>query len=279
MELERHTKDELKNLVNVPKLAIEDSTIENMISILNKDSTFQEIIKLKKGTKGSSLSANLKTRVINYNIDKMKRRVEIRYKLQPLYDLTLEDYYRYFIVHSVLHEATHIDQSNKSNHGLYPYSDLNTVYTIAIDAAQRASIMDLIIYKIFHRYFFYERNADNDASKLAMEIFDDENLNLFAETFYFNNLLLWGYSLKGDKVISPVERTMKYLNKKHVMLDNDVPFDIAFEHGLPITTEEYHYIFDYVQEVMKEKKELDTKIITERIQKLTLESKGMSTDN
>lgn len=72
---------------------------------------------------------------------------------------------------------------------------------------------------------------------------------------------------------------MQYLNKKHLVLRDNIPFDIAFEHGLPITLEQYHYIFDYVDEVIRGNKQMDPEVITERIQKLTLESKGMPTDN
>ena len=279
MELEKTTKDELRNMFNVPKLEIDGPTIENVVSILNKDPIFSGIIKPQESQRKSSLSIHPRTLILSYNIERLKKNTKLNYKLQPLYGLTLEDYYRYFLFHGVFHESSHIIQRNKSNHRLFPYPDLNNIYLIAMDEMQAASIMDFIVYKLFHNRFFYERNADINASKLAMEIFDDEKLKLYAETFYLNVLLVWAYSIKGDKVISPVEKTMKYLNKKHVMLDNDVPFDIAFEHGLPITPEEYHYIFDYVNEVIRKKEDVDIEVINERIQKLTLQSKGVSTDN
>lgn len=271
MELEKHTKDELKNMFNVPKLEIDDSAIENATSILNKDPLFSGIIKTQRSQRKPPLSVNPRTLIMSYNIEALKKNAEISYKFQPLYDLTLEDYYRYFLFHGVFHEGTHILQRNKSNHRLFPYLDLNNIYLIAMDEMQGGSIMDLIVYKLFHNHFFYERNADLNASKLGMEIFEDEDFKLYAETFYLNRLLVSSYSMKGDKVISPVERTMKYLNKKHLMLDNDVPFDIAIEHGLPITLEEYHYIFDFVEEVIRGSKQMDFQEINERMQKLALD--------
>lgn len=191
MELERHTKDELRNLINVPKIAITDSSIENMVSILNKDPLFSGIIKTENSKGEEAFSTDSETLVMSYNIERLKKDTEEEYKKHPSFGLTLEEYCRYYLVHGLFHESSHINSINKSNHNLYPYQDLNNIYRIAITESPISNIMDLIIYKTFHRNYFYERNADLNASKLAMEIFDDEKLYIYAVNLYFNTLILY----------------------------------------------------------------------------------------
>lgn len=270
MELEKNTKDELRNLINVPKLEIADKTIENITSILNKDPIFSGIIKPDRSERALAFSVDLETLDLSYNIEQLKRDVEWKYQQQSLFDLTLDDYYRYYLVHGLFHEVDHIDQINESIHDLYPYQDLNNIYRIALAEYRRTGFLDYLRYLRHHENFFYERNADINASKLAMEIFDDLKMLLYAANLHSNVLFRRVYSKKGKKIISPVEQTMKYLRRKMPILQDSIPFDIALEHGLPITPEEYHYIFDYVDEIMRGSKQMESQEINERMQKMIL---------
>ena len=270
MELEKHTKNELRNLLNVPKIEITDSNIESIISILNKDPIFSGIIKPYRSQRKFALSVDTETLALSYNIEKLKSDVEWRYNRQAIFDLTLEDYYHYYLAYSVFHEIDHIDQINRSSHNLYPYQDLNDAYHLAMSETRKRNIIDFIRYIHNHLNFFYERNADINASKLSAEIFDDQKLFLYGANLYANFLFDDAYSLKGNRVISPVEKTMKFLHQRNFTTSDHLPFDVAFEHGFPITLEEYHYLFDYINEVKKGNQPAESQDLNERMQHLIL---------
>lgn len=270
MELEKNTKNELKNLLNVPKIEITDEAVENIVSILNKDPIFSGIIKPYRSQRKFALSVDTATLALSYNIDKLKSDVEWRYNKQAVFGLTLEDYYHYYLAYSIFHETTHIDQINKGFHNLYPYPDLNNAYYQAFAVTRKRNIIDFIRYLHNHPNFFYERNADVNAAKLSAEIFDDEKLFLYGANLYLNFLFNDAYSLKGNRVISPVEKTMKYLHQKDFTTSDHLPFDVAFEHGFPISLEEYHYLFDYIDEVKKGSAQAESQDINELMHHLIL---------
>ncbi len=270
MELEKHTKDELKNMFNVPRIDINEKAIQHIIEILNRDSLFDNILGSTSTNKNSAFRVLANTTTIAYNLESFKRNVERVYSRHPLYDLTLDDYYRFYFLYSYGHEGEHIIQSEHSIKGLYPYEDLNNAYKIAAVDHINGSVMDLIIYRMFHDHYFYERSASIEAAKLSMDIFDDD-LFSFAALAHFNHLFVNGYTLKGKHVISPVEQTMKYLHEKRFTYSDVLPFDIAFENGFPITLEEYQYLCEPIYECMKKGEKGNYKDAINRIQVLTLE--------
>ncbi len=276
MELESKTKDELKTIVNDPKMEITDKTVQNIITLLNRDVLYSDIIRCTKVPKKVCMSTSLDKNLVKYNIDVFKKCVARRYEIQPLFDLSLEDYYRFFLPYSIFHEASHITQKHDSDVNAYPYDYLNEIYQIACYNTLHNSIWGIINYNLHHNKYFHERNADINASKLMEELLEGD-LYYYAQTASFNHLFVHGYELKKDKVISPVERTFRYMMEPIVPLEESIPFDIAFENGCPITLEEYHYLYDPLYADIKAGKEVDSELILGRIKELTLKSKGMST--
>ncbi len=277
MKLEKNTKDELKNMFNVPRIDIEEKSVQHIVEILNRDPLFDNILESKPTNKPSPFRIVADTTIIAHNLEFFKKNVAAVHSRKPFYDLTLEDYYRFYLLYSFGHEGEHIIQAEHSVKGLYPYADLNNAYKIAAVDHIKCSTMDLFIYKIFHDYFFYERNADIEAAKLSMDIFDDD-LFSYAALAHFNHLFCKCYTLRGNRVISPVERTMKYIHEKDFTYSDELPFDIAFDNGFPITVEEYHYLFDPLYEEMKNGEACDYNDAMNRIQTLTLGSQETSSN-
>ncbi|MCX4365438.1 MAG: hypothetical protein OSJ70_06675 [Bacilli bacterium] len=278
MELEKHTKEELKDFFNMPKLIINEKSVQYAFDILNKDSLFLNSIVLEKTNKRKIFFMRSSEKKMWYNFSAFKKAVEVMHKRQQLYSLTLDDYYRFYLLFSLLHEYEHLIQDRFSQERRYPYSDLNSAYQIVFDFYKKCSIMDVLINKYFHDSFFNERNVSINAAKISVDVFDDEGLNMYAETAYLNVLINNAYSIKNGQVKSPVEKTMNMLNIKHFSVSDELPFDIAFFHGFPISLEEYHYLYDAIYESIKADGSVDYDDTLERIQKLTLASKGVSTN-
>lgn len=279
MELEKHTRDELKNMFNVSRVDIDETTIKHIVEILNKDSLFDNILSLEKANKNYSFGVIAQSTTIAHNLDFFKENIASLYSRQPLFDLTLEDYYRYFLLYSFGHECEHIIQDTHSQKGLYPYADLNNAYRIAFDRNNKCSIIDIMIYHKFHDNFFYERNADINGATLTMDIFDENNMFKYACMVHFNHLFANSYTQKGSKVISPIEKTIKYLHLRNLSFSDDLPFDVALDHGFPITNDEYHYLFDPILKLAKAGEPVDYDETLDRVHKLTLQSKGVSTED
>lgn len=273
MELDRRTKARLKELVNEPKLKSEKIVIAQTIDVFNHDYLFSQPIKVRKSSSGASLSSSVQDYTINFNHDLFEKQFEVNYDTCKKLSLSKDDAYRFFIFFDIFHEVFHIDQFDKTLKMTYPYDDLNRIYYVMIDYFCNMRVIDGWIYNGLHNSYFFERSADIFASKLLLELIEIEDVAYLADTMYMNRLFADSYILKKGKVISPVEKTMKYMGLKNLTLDNNVPFDVAFEHGLPITEDEYHYLFDPLNKEIKESGAVNSDLAIKRIKELTLLSK------
>lgn len=267
MELTKHTLEELKDIINNSKLTINDATVDKIFSIFNDDPLFSHTLKWQKSTKNRLFSASIDERLVKYNLDDMQKNVNHVYKRQRLFDLKIDDYYRFYLLYSIIHELSHLERYIKSSNNELEYSYLNYIYYLAFEIYSRANIFGFIKYHIHHEKLFFERNADIESSKLMMKI-SEGDLSLYAETAYINHLFMNSYRIKNGKVISPVEFTFKISHFPISGINEFIPFEIAFEHGLMITPSEYHYLFDYVINQTKLGEEVDVDEIYKRIKSM-----------
>lgn len=278
MELTKHTIDELKDVVNDSKMCVNEATVNKVLSIFNDDLLFSGTLKWQKREQNIPFSTRTDEKSIKYNLNIMKKKVKRLHERQPLFDLTLEDYYFFYLIYSLFHEISHLERYIKSTNNEMEYAYLNYIYYLALETCSSVGVFGYLRYHYYHERYFYERNAEIEASKLMMDLADDNNLFLYAETSYINHLFVNSYTMNKGQVISPVEFTFKKLHFPISEVKEQIPFDIAFEQGLSITPEEYHYLYDYVLNKAKLGENLDVDVIYGRIKELTLKRENMSNE-
>lgn len=279
MELESRTKDELKILINSSASRTATSILEQALEIINADSITFSPFKLKYTTRKSIFYTQTDSPNIYYNSKSIENKTNRLYQnSHKKFTFSYDELFIYLLIFGLTHELSHLLQFHNGSSGLYSYQDLNNLYAYLMNYIQNITYGDELLCKIFHDNYFHERNANIYASRLCAELFEGREIAKYAKMVYFNVLFLNSYKLKNGIVTSPVERTMQYMHIKHYSSYGDVPFDIAFDHGLPINPEQYHYIYDSINERMQKHESIKYEETMERLQKLTLESKGVSTD-
>lgn len=280
MELEKHTKDELKRLINSPTSKDAAHILEQTLEIINTDSIAFSSFKLEKTNEKGTFYTNIDAQNIYYNLGIIdKNLTKIYQSLHKKIDFSFDEFFIYLLIFGLIHELSHLIQFHNGDLGLYPYKDLNSIYDILMNFIRNITYWEDFLCKIIHNKYFHERNANIYAARLCAELFEGKEIENYAKMVYFNVLFFNSYSLKNGQVTSPVERTMKYMHIKHYVSYEDVPFDIAFDHGLPITIEQYHYLYDSINESIQKHEPIKYEDTMNRIQKLTLDRKGLSTDH
>lgn len=248
MEFDIKTKSDLKELVQLRMdKEIDEEYLHLLTEIINGSSAFDGKVVTRYNSKVSSFSASYERIDIAYNIEGFKNYFSKAYKAHKAYfDGNLKQFYGYWFPFSFIHELTHIYQMLCDKENISEFADVNDLYSKVIGAFNSFRKIDRMIYLTLHDRYSHERNANIVSSTFLAETFADTELDYYAKLKHINYLIANGYFLKKDKVISPIEKTFKYLRIKDKVEEVDLPFKVLFEHGFKISDDDFHYIYDEV---------------------------------
>lgn len=249
MELSENTKQKLKDLMkkyyhNIWK---DEYLIPWICTILDEDEYFKDnTIKYYNDRSNSNVLMETTRNIIRYNLRVVEEKIYKQYeKLKPI-NLSKYEFAIYTYFEWAIHEIVHIWQNLLcAKENMSPYSEINYLYMIIHEKFYNFKFKDKVMYELFHDKCCFERHANITAAKIAIDIFDESNISEWAKWQYMEYITHNGYYLRGDKVVTPVERTLKYFRlKDDIIYNNDIPFEVLFEHGLKIRSEDYHMIYD-----------------------------------
>lgn len=267
MEFDDGTKKDLKELILLRmNKDIDEEYLHLLTEIVNSSSIFNGKVVTRYSPKTAILAADYKKGDITYNIEGFRGHLSKLYRYHKSYFAgDLKQFSGYWFSFCYLHELSHIYQLLCANDSISEYTDLNNLYRDVFDACNNFRNVDRKIYLILHDKYFYERYANIVAGNFLVDVFGDTEFDYYAKLNNINKLLSNGYSLKRNKVISPIERTFKYLRIKNNFEEVNLPFKVLFEHGFKISTDDFHYIHD---EVLKAKGSVDYDEVVGRVKTL-----------
>ncbi len=268
--LNEETKNEIRNLIDSYGIKKWDQKFLNKLSeIVNNDDYFDNCISM---IKDNHIKCPMKTTIENiiYENNKLIEEMIIWTCKYLKKDLNLKDNDKYhhlqnkndfitqnfLLIFAYLHECSHVKQNLCALNNKSEYSQINSIYYrfYNFDSQNFSKIKTFIRRRNYHTYhadYFYERNAYIESLKELMGIYDN---NFFKDEIDYNyikklishmSLIYYtGYEKKGNKIISPFEKTLKYsLFPPENFNFQNLPFEVIFEHGFPITFNEYQEIF------------------------------------
>lgn len=268
MKLEKRTIENMKDFVHGDLPGIDARFIKDLTMIIDKDSIFQDYpSKIQPTLSEHILAIGRETYTIYYNIEYLKKKYHQRYLQDNPEKLPETIFYKYWVSFGVCHEFSHKYQFLCRDYGISEWAEVNDFYQL-LGRMWNNSQFNSMHYRKHHEEYFFERNADIIASKMMMSIFPEEEMHEHIDLTYLNAILNGGYTKEDEKIISPVERTYGFLKQSFNLSINNLPFEVRFEQGLPITEEEYDAIYQWVNEKEKRAK---YKEINKAIKKLTIE--------
>ncbi len=250
MNYNEETKKRIKKLIHLSmNKEVDDEYIHSFIKIINDDLIFSERVKLNKNDRKDMMKTNtdMKNLDIAYNIELMKQHFSKSYsKIDKQFVPSVTLFYSYWISFVLLHELTHLYQKLCARDSISEYLEVNKLYKIIYDSFSHFGKLDLLKYGIFHDTYCLERNANITSANFLVETFEDTELDAYSKASYMNQLLGNGYYLKKGKIISPVERTFKYLKVKEKIETDSLPFETLFTHGFNIANIDFHFLYDEI---------------------------------
>lgn len=249
MEISENTKQNLKDLIKEYYDCIwkDEYFIPRICAILDKEEYFgNSTIKYYNDRMDSNVLIEVTRNVVRYNLNVIDKEIHKQYGKLNLSNLSEHEFTMYKYFEWAIHEIVHIWQNIPcAENNISLYSEINYLYMIIHKKFCNFSFIDKRVYGLFHDKCCFERHANITAAKIAIDIFDEFNISEWAKWQYIKYLTNNGYYLRRGKVVSPVERTLKYFGlKDDIIYNNDIPFELLFEHGLKISSEDYHMIYD-----------------------------------
>lgn len=249
MEISENTKQDLKDLIKEYYDCIwkDEYFIPRICAILNEDECFKNVaIKCYNDRMDSNVLMETTRNIVIYNLRIVEEQIYKQYETIKPSIISENEFAIYSYFEWIIHEIVHIWQNIPcAEKNISSYSEINYLYMIIHDKFCNFKFKDQVIYELFHNKCCFERHANITAAKIAIDIFDESNISEWAKSQYIDYITYNGYYLRKGKVISPVERTLKYFRlKDDIIYNNDIPFELSFEHGLKISSEDYHMIYD-----------------------------------
>lgn len=268
--LNEETKNEIRNLIDSYGIKKWDQKFLDKISeIVNNDDYFDNCISI---IKDNHIKCPMKTSIENiiYENNELIEEMIIWTCKYLKKDLNLKDNDKnhhlqnkndfitqnFLLIFAYLHECSHVEQNLCALNNKSEYSQINSIYYrfYNFDSQNFSKIKTFIRRRNYHTYYydyFYERNANIESLKELMDIYDNNffkdeiDINYIKKLISHLSLIYYtGYEKKGNKIISPFEKTLKYsLFPSENFNFQNLPFEIIFEHGFPITFNEYQEIF------------------------------------
>lgn len=274
MQLEKNTKGHLKDLVlkNYTK-EINESYLHDMVAIFNQDPLFNRRLRILSDDQTKIMATEYENLKIKYNMEGFLNYFPRFYKNQLNHNPLLSDidfslFLNYWFSFSLLHEISHTYQFMCNDENISTYLEVNSLYKEIFASLKRTRNFHKWIYKFKHNCYSFERNADLTTAEILAAIFEDTDLEYYAQLLHLNYALMPGYKMKNGHVISPVAQTMKYLPIKEMIDYANLPFAVAFSHGFQISGKDYHFIYDEVLEARKNGEALDYDEVMKRIRSL-----------
>lgn len=249
MNFDLNLKKELNELIKSRSLFSNDEEYcYQFIDIINDASFLPKKVKLVKNSNTRALAANCKTYDIKYNTLGTLNYIEKVYRKHKKYffDGDLNQFCDYLLPFCLIHELTHVYQFLCGDGIILESQEINRLYEkILIKIRQNGFVnyINYIKYIFSHDYYCYERYANIVASNSLVEVFEGTDLDFYSKLSQINMLLRGGYSVRNEKVCSPVNRTCKYLGIKDDLEEADLPFKDLFEHGFKIKDQDYDYLY------------------------------------
>lgn len=274
--LNEETKNEIRNLIDSYGIKKWDQNFLDKISeIVNNDDYFDNCISIIKDNHIKCPmetdyrntiyeNSNLIEKFIVCTCKSLKKNLNLKYNdknhhLQNKSDFITQNFLLIFLY---LHECSHVKQSLYAYKDKSEYDQINSIYyrfrvleyRSIFDDQYFSKIKRIIRQRNYHNHhddYFYERNADIESLKELMAIYDNNFFKDAIDINYIKKLISYlslayykGYEKKGNKIISPFEKTLKYcfFPPENFNFQN-LPFEVIFEHGFPITFNEYQEIF------------------------------------
>lgn len=267
MRLEKRTIENMQDFVHENLSGTDAMFVEDLAMIIDKDLIFQDRpSKIRPTLEKINLKINRKTYTVSYNMAYLKKMCHQRYFQANPEKLPEDILYKYWVSFGVCHEFSHKYQFLCRDYEISEWAEVNDCYQ-SFDRARNNGQFNLMHYRKHHKEYFFERNADIIASKIMMSIFPEEEMHEHIDLIHLNAILDGGYAKEDGKIISPVERTYGFLEQDFNLPTNDLPFEVRFEQGFPITEEEYGEIYQWVNEKEKRAKYGE---INKAIKKLTI---------
>ena len=267
--LNEETKNEIRNLIDsygikkwdqkflnkLNEIVNSDDYFDNCISMINTDADI--IMATSYGNtifKNNKLIEDFIVWTCNYLTKKLNLNDNDKnHHLQNKNDFITQNF---LLIFAYLHECSHVKQNLYAFDNKSEYNQINIIYyRFETFNFQNFSKIKKIIrnryYEIYHDDYFYERNANIESLKELMDIYDNNFFKDAIDINYIKKLISFmsldyctGYKKKGNKIFSPFERTLKYsLFPPENFNFQNLPFEVIFEHGFPITFNEYQEIF------------------------------------
>lgn len=270
MNLETKTLANLDLLINEPcNHDDSENYIGELLKQTNADKLFQGYQLCRNQTNKPiqmSITKENKFIIINYNLKNIQKWV----LKNPVNFMSDEEYYRFLLSFSVLHEVAHAYQMLCGEKQISKFEEVNQLYANIYDAIDRnLGPITALKYKHYHDQLCHERNANMVAVKLLKDIYRGKRKK-FLELVYVNSLLKNSYQRKNGRIISPAEKTYELLKIKKELLklratESETPFEVRLEHGLPIRETEYDIIF----ERLLEEEDVDCEYLTYVVKSLS----------
>ena len=271
--LNEETKHEFRNLIDSYGIKKWDQKFLDKISeIVNNDDYFDNCIStIKTNDNKCTMSTNYVNTIFVNNelIEKwitnkckyLTKNLNLKYNdknhhLQNKNDFITQNF---LLIFAYLHECSHVKQNLCAFNSRIEYSQINIIYFQYFrfkhfdfrDVSKIKKFIRERNYLTHHDDYFFERNANIESLKELMGIYDNKFFKDAIDYNYIKKLISYmslayykGYEKKGNKIISPFEKTLKYsLFPPENFNFQNLPFEVIFEHGFPITFNEYQEIF------------------------------------
>lgn len=270
MEFDVQTERELKELIRFRmNKEVDDEYIQLLAEIMNIDPVFYGKIVIERTGIKQGIITNYQDNKIFYNLEFLKKEFSRRYSIFQRcgkFDSDLTHFCGYWLPFCFIHEVAHVYQLLCSRDSISKYSEVNDLYRKIYHSFNEFRNIDRMVYTIFYDKYCIERNANFVASNFLVDVFDETELEFFSKLSQINYLFRGGYSLKRKKVISPVERTFKYLKIEDKLENVDLPFEVLFEHGFKIADNDFYFLYDGF---LKDKRHIKYYETIEKVKTLT----------
>ena len=217
--------------------------VEDVFDILNDKDMFNNSIKTSYSNELIP-NTDLNTGIIYYNYDSLVEYVNE--KVDSIYDKCVSNKYKirnltnFYMLYTLFHEVNHFDQlllSEKENF-------IGKYYKEIITKTDNIKGLKKLLYNNFGSEFAFERSANlislNELNRLN---FNNDVKDILDANYLYH--LTDGYKTY-PKLLSPSERTLKFINSKKFSLENNLPYYIRVIHGLPLNINELDYLIDVV---------------------------------
>lgn len=249
MYLDSKTKKDLRQLIISQKdKKIDEDYINLFLEIINSNSIFPQKVIARNDKETAIFSTDYEELDIKYNLEGFKKRYAKSYEHHKKqgFDYDLEKFYEYWFPYALIHETSHIYQLLCANDSLSKHPEINQLYQKIYNSFKKFRNIDRLKYEFFHDKYSLERYANIIPGIFLADVFSDTELDHYSKLANINSLLSCGYSLKRGNIISPIERTFKYLRINDKIEASSLSFEERFIHGFKISDEDFYYIYEKV---------------------------------